>query len=147
MRWPPLSTSVLAEDAGAIVLTAEPPVFCAGGSLDGLLARDVPLDHLYRGFLALAAAPVPTIAAVGGPAIGAGVNLPLACDVIVDVGPGPVRPPLPRCRHSPRRRNTCGACSQPDREPGRSRHGAVRRRPRRPGRGDRRLGLAVRGPG
>jgi enoyl-CoA hydratase len=75
--------SVLADDAGSIVLTAEPPVFCAGGSLDGLLARDVPLDHLYRGFLALATAPVPTIAAVGGPAIGAGVNLPLACDVIV----------------------------------------------------------------
>ncbi len=75
--------AVLAEDAGAIVLTAEPPVFCAGGSLDGLLARDVPLGHLYRGFLALATAPVPTIAAVGGPAIGAGVNLPLACDVII----------------------------------------------------------------
>jgi enoyl-CoA hydratase len=74
---------VLEEGAGAIVLTAEPPVFCAGGSLDGLLARDVPLDHLYRGLLALANAPVPTIAAVGGPAIGAGVNLPLACDVIV----------------------------------------------------------------
>jgi enoyl-CoA hydratase len=33
--------------------------------------------------VALATAPVPTIAAVGGPAIGAGVNLPLACDVIV----------------------------------------------------------------
>jgi enoyl-CoA hydratase len=75
--------AVLAEGAGAIVLTAEPPVFCAGGSLDGLLSRGVPLDHLYRGFVALAAAPVPTIAAVGGPAIGAGVNLPLACDVIV----------------------------------------------------------------
>jgi enoyl-CoA hydratase len=75
--------AVLADGAGAIVLSAELPVFCAGGSLDGLLARDVPLDHLYRGFLALANAPVPTIAAVGGPAIGAGVNLPLACDVIV----------------------------------------------------------------
>ena len=32
---------------------------------------------------ALADCPVPTIAAVGGAAIGAGVSLPLACDVIV----------------------------------------------------------------
>ncbi|HEX4218260.1 MAG TPA: enoyl-CoA hydratase-related protein [Acidimicrobiales bacterium] len=72
----------LREEAGAIVLTAVPPVFCAGGSLDGLLAR-TSLDEVYRGFLALAAAPVPTIAAVGGDAIGAGVNLPLACDVVL----------------------------------------------------------------
>ncbi|HEX4244666.1 MAG TPA: enoyl-CoA hydratase-related protein [Acidimicrobiales bacterium] len=69
--------------AGAIVLAASPPVFCAGGSLDGLLNRDTPLEAAYRGFLALAAAPVPTIAAVGGAAIGAGVNMPLACDVVV----------------------------------------------------------------
>ncbi len=79
--------SVLADDAGVIVLSADPPVFCAGGSLDGLLARDVPLRELYRGFEALDQAPVPTIAAVGGPTIGAGVNLPLACDVIL-VSPG-----------------------------------------------------------
>jgi enoyl-CoA hydratase len=79
--------AVLADDAGAIVLTADPPVFCAGGSLDGLLSRDVPLTDTYRGFLALANAPVPTIAAVGGPAIGAGVNLPLACDIIITSEP------------------------------------------------------------
>ena len=69
--------------AGAIVLTAEPPVFCAGGSLDALLSREVPLAASYAGFLALANAPVPTIAAVASPTIGAGVNLPLACDVIL----------------------------------------------------------------
>jgi enoyl-CoA hydratase len=74
---------VLDAGVGAIVLTADPPVFCAGGSLEGLLRRDTPLDELYRGFLALADSPVPTVAAVGGPVIGAGVNLPLACDVIV----------------------------------------------------------------
>jgi enoyl-CoA hydratase len=73
----------LARDAGAIVLTAAPPVFCAGGSLDGLLARDVPLAEMFHGMDALAHAPVPTVAAVAGPAIGAGVNLPLACDVVV----------------------------------------------------------------
>jgi enoyl-CoA hydratase len=75
--------SVLSQGARAIVLDAEPPVFCAGGSLDDLLARSRPLGETYAGFLALAEAPVPTIAAVAGPAIGAGVNLPLACDVVI----------------------------------------------------------------
>ena len=70
-------------NAGALVLTAAPPVFCAGGSLDALLSRDVPLAASYAGFTALANAPVPTIAAVAAPAIGAGVNLPLACDVVL----------------------------------------------------------------
>jgi len=67
----------------ALVLAAEPPVFCAGGSLDDLLRREHPLGETYAGFLALADAPVPTIAAVTGAAIGAGVNLPLACDVVI----------------------------------------------------------------
>ena len=75
--------TALESGAGALVLTAEPPVFCAGGSLDALLSRDVPLAASYAGFLALANAPVPTIAAIASPAIGAGVNLPLACDVIL----------------------------------------------------------------
>ena len=75
--------TALESGAGARVLTAEPPVFCAGGSLDALLSRDVPLAASYAGFLALANAPVPTIAAIASPAIGAGVNLPLACDVIL----------------------------------------------------------------
>jgi enoyl-CoA hydratase len=43
----------------------------------------VPLSDLYHGFRRLSSSPVPTIAAVGSPVIGAGVNIPLACDVIV----------------------------------------------------------------
>ncbi len=69
--------------AAALVLTADPPVFCAGGSLDDLLEPRAPLEEMYVGFLAVANAPVVTIAAVDGAAIGAGVNLPLACDVIL----------------------------------------------------------------
>jgi enoyl-CoA hydratase len=76
-------TDVTADGAAAIVLTAEPPVFCAGGSLDSLLNREVPLEQTYAGYRALIEAPVPTIAAVAGAAVGAGVNLPLACDVII----------------------------------------------------------------
>ena len=76
-------TAVLVSGAAVIVLTAEPPVFCAGGSLESLIARDVPLVETYAGYRALLQSPVPTIAAVAGAAVGAGVNLPLACDVII----------------------------------------------------------------
>jgi enoyl-CoA hydratase len=69
--------------ARAIVLAASPPVFCAGGSVDDLLDPPGPLAEAYAGVHALADCPVPTIAAVGGAAIGAGVSLPLACDVML----------------------------------------------------------------
>jgi enoyl-CoA hydratase len=73
----------LAQGIGALILRAEPPVFCAGGSLDDLLDLDADLGPLYEGFLALASAPVPTIAAVDAACIGAGMNLPLCCDVVL----------------------------------------------------------------
>ena len=73
----------LASGARALVVCADPPVFCAGGSLASLRERTAPLVDSYRGFRALLAAPVPTVAAVAGLAIGAGVNLPLCCDVVL----------------------------------------------------------------
>jgi enoyl-CoA hydratase len=73
----------LAAGVGALVVAAAPPVFCAGGSVDDLLEPKAPLEDMYAGFLALADAPVPTVAAVNGPAVGAGTNVALACDVIV----------------------------------------------------------------
>ena len=73
----------LAAGARALVLTAAPPVFCAGGSLDDLVDPAGPLSGSYAGLHALLACPVPTIAAVDGAAIGAGVSLPVACDVAI----------------------------------------------------------------
>lgn len=76
--------SVLEQGARAIVLTASPPVFCAGGSLDELVkGPEMDLDAAYAGLIALADAPVPTVAAVDGPCVGAGVNLPLVCDIVL----------------------------------------------------------------
>src|SRR6187399_1579622 len=76
-------TEVAEQDIGALIVTAAPPVFCAGGSLDDLLNPRAPLSEMYAGFEALDAVTVPTIAAVNGPAIGAGANVALACDIIL----------------------------------------------------------------
>ncbi len=67
---------------GALVITGAPPAFCAGADLSQLGAsRRASLDHIYEGFLRVARSPLPTVAAVNGAAVGAGMNLALGCDV------------------------------------------------------------------
>jgi enoyl-CoA hydratase len=70
------------DDVGAVVVTGAPPAFCAGADL-GDLSTAGPDDFraIYEGFLRVARSPLPTVAAVNGPAVGAGMNLALACDV------------------------------------------------------------------
>ncbi|UVS82232.1 putative enoyl-CoA hydratase echA14 [Actinokineospora sp. UTMC 2448] len=73
-----------AEDpaVNAIVVTGAPPAFCAGADLTVLgESREEGLKRIYAGFLAVARSPLPTIAAVNGAAVGAGLNLALAADV------------------------------------------------------------------
>ncbi|HWL42329.1 MAG TPA: enoyl-CoA hydratase [Ilumatobacter sp.] len=70
------------ESAGAVVVTGAGSAFCAGADLGNLKeATRESLAHIYEGFLRIARSPLPTVAAVNGAAVGAGMNLALGCDV------------------------------------------------------------------
>ena len=70
------------ESVGAVVVTGAPPAFCAGANLGNLASADgSSLGSVYEGFLRVARSPLPTLAAVNGAAVGAGMNLALGCDV------------------------------------------------------------------
>jgi enoyl-CoA hydratase len=69
-------------DVHAVVVTGAGKAFCAGADLSALgEAAEEALLQLYDGFMAVGRCSLPTIAAVNGAAVGAGLNLALAADV------------------------------------------------------------------
>lgn len=78
-------TEAVAEGARALVITGKGPAFCAGADLSGSAYASGFTESLVEMLRTVESAPVPVIAAVNGPAIGAGCQLAIVADLrIVD---------------------------------------------------------------
>ena len=84
----------MADDARAVILTGSGRAFCSGGDLREIQSMqetegrmevflEAPLEALHELIKLIRETPVQFIAAVNGVCAGAGVNLALACDLIV----------------------------------------------------------------
>ena len=77
--------------ARALIVAGAGKAFCAGANLQSMFGDvDRPVHELrhhlkgvYNSFLGLRDLTIPTIAAVQGAAVGAGLNIALACDIVV----------------------------------------------------------------
>ncbi len=85
------------QGARVLVVTGSGSSFCSGADLDGVYGQEF-LNALYGMLHGLAALPVPILAAVNGPAIGAGTQLALACDL--RVGDATARFGVPTARNA-----------------------------------------------
>jgi len=86
-----LSVAETSSEIKSVIITGAGEVFCAGGNLQRLIQnRQQPPEHqaqsiegLHNLIETIRTFPKPVIAAVEGPAAGAGFSLALACDMIV----------------------------------------------------------------
>ena len=72
----------VAASARVVVITGRGSSFCSGADLDAVYGQGF-RDALYGLLGAIAAAPAVVLAAINGPAIGAGTQLAIACDLRV----------------------------------------------------------------
>ncbi len=68
--------------ARAIVLTGAGSAFCAGADLNDITVEDM-AEQVEDAFRAVRDTPIPVIAHVNGPAVGAGTQLAVSCDLRV----------------------------------------------------------------
>jgi enoyl-CoA hydratase len=92
-----VATIAAQPDVRAVIVTGNGTSFCAGGDLDFLHTGDrnvvalrEKMTTFYPKFLTLLDLDVPTIAAINGPAIGAGLCLALMCDMRVAAEDAPM---------------------------------------------------------
>lgn len=74
--------ALVGEGVRAMVITGAGSSFCSGADLGGVYGPGF-RDALYVTLDAISSAPMPVIAAVNGPAIGAGTQVAIACDLRV----------------------------------------------------------------